>query len=257
MWRGGDRHFRRCIAATSCSSEVVFNSVRVTPRLVGWPSGGGCHPMGSGLLVAGIACIGTPSSKRHITAPKRPEWPTALAGPSWSWPPRPRRRDVSERWVTRKAAHANTPDRSARSPEGCVHGREQQATRGPAAAARPARGLATDATTAPERPALASRIERYRSAFLWIVAVFDQSHPEAIYEITPQTLEPYFATWEARLDRQEAVHAEGGAPVHLNNPKIPLKFVAQLGLQVWPPRDTPLPQPVQLGLAMTEELDTP
>src|SRR6266545_2912817 len=157
MWRGGDRHFRRCIAATSCSSEVVFNSVRVTPRLVGWPSGGGCHPMGSGLLVAGIACIGTPSSKRHITAPKRPEWPTALAGPSWSWPPRPRRRDVSERWVTRKAAQANTPDRSARSPEGCVHGREQQATRGPAAAARPARGLATDATTAPERPALASR----------------------------------------------------------------------------------------------------
>ncbi len=135
--------------------------------------------------------------------------------------------------------------------------KEQQATRGPAAAARPARGLATDATTAPERPALASRIERYRSAFLWIVAVFDQSHPEAIYEITPQTLEPYFATWEARLDRQEAVHAEGGAPVHLNNPKIPLKFVAQLGLQVWPPRDTPLPQPVQLGLAMTEELDTP
>jgi len=118
-------------------------------------------------------------------------------------------------------------------------------------------GLATDATTAPERPALASRIERYRSAFLWIVAVFDQSHPEAIYEITPQTLEPYFATWEARLDRQEAVHAEGGAPVHLNNPKIPLKFVAQNGLQVWPPRDTPLPQPVQLGLAMTEELDKP
>ncbi len=126
MWRGGDRHFRRCIAATSCSSEVVFNSVRVTPRLVGWPSGGGCHPMGSGLLVAGIACIGTPSSKRHITAPKRPEWPTALAGPSWSWPPRPRRRDVSERWVTRKAAQANTPDRSARSPEGCVHGKSSK-----------------------------------------------------------------------------------------------------------------------------------
>src|SRR6266511_4810199 len=71
-----------------------------------------------------------------------------------------------------------------------------------------------------------ANIERYRHAFLWIVAVFDQSHPEAIYEITPQTLEPYFATWEAKLDQQQAVRAEGGAPVHLNNPKIPLKFVA-------------------------------
>ncbi len=90
-----------------------------------------------------------------------------------------------------------------------------------------------------------ANIDRYRHAFLWIVAVFDQSHPEGIYEITPQALEPFFTAWELKLDQQEALRVEGGAPVHLNNPKIPLKFVAQHGLQVWPPKDTPLPKPVQ------------
>lgn len=100
-----------------------------------------------------------------------------------------------------------------------------------------------------------ANIERYRQAFLWIVAAFDQSHPEAIYEITPMALEPYFTRWERALDRQEAVHAEGGASVHLNNPKIPLNFVAQHGVQVWPPKDMPLPQPVQQALTMLEELD--
>jgi hypothetical protein len=102
-----------------------------------------------------------------------------------------------------------------------------------------------------------ANIERYRHAFLWIVAVFDQSHPEAIYEITPQALEPFFRAWEVKLDQQEALRVDGGAPVHLNNPKIPLKFVEKNGLQVWPPKDTPLPQPIQQALAMSEELEQP
>ena len=44
-----------------------------------------------------------------------------------------------------------------------------------------------------------ANIERYRKVHLWIVAVFDQSEPEAIYEITPAALEPYFKKWEAKL----------------------------------------------------------
>jgi hypothetical protein len=66
------------------------------------------------------------------------------------------------------------------------------------------------------------------------VAVFDQSFPEAIFEITPAALEPYFTRWEKKLDAQQALQAPGGAPVHLNNPKIPLDFIARHGVLVWP-----------------------
>ncbi|WP_433871672.1 hypothetical protein [Saccharopolyspora sp. CA-218241] len=77
-------------------------------------------------------------------------------------------------------------------------------------------------------------IERYRAVHLWIVAVFDQAEPEAIYEITPLSLEPKFQEWEAKLATQEQRHTEGGATVHLNNPKISLKFIAEHGTKVWP-----------------------
>jgi hypothetical protein len=79
-----------------------------------------------------------------------------------------------------------------------------------------------------------ANLARYRAVHLWIVAVFDQSFPEAIFEIEPGALEPYFSTWEARLDAQQALQAPGGAPVHLNNPKIPLGFIAKHGVKVWP-----------------------
>jgi Restriction endonuclease PvuII len=35
-------------------------------------------------------------------------------------------------------------------------------------------------------------LQRYRNVQLWIVAVFDQAQPEAIYEITPAALDPTF-----------------------------------------------------------------
>lgn len=78
-----------------------------------------------------------------------------------------------------------------------------------------------------------ANITRYRATFLWIVAVFDQAFPEVIYEIPPVKLEPYFTDWERKLARQG--WQEGGAPNHLNNPKIPLTFVRAHGIQVWPP----------------------
>ncbi|MEA3078185.1 MAG: hypothetical protein QOF60_3093 [Actinomycetota bacterium] len=110
-----------------------------------------------------------------------------------------------------------------------------------------------DVTT--EHTLTRANIARYRQVFLWIVAVFDQSHPEAIYEIMPEPLEVYFSKWEAELLRQEKLRTTGGAPVHLNNPKIPLNFVKRYGLQVWPPRDAPLPEAVQQALELSERLD--
>lgn len=77
-----------------------------------------------------------------------------------------------------------------------------------------------------------ANIDRYRATFLWIVAVFDQSLPEVIYEISPAKLERYFAAWEAKLAAQG--QPAGGAPNHMNNPKIPLTWIARHGVQVWP-----------------------
>lgn len=100
-----------------------------------------------------------------------------------------------------------------------------------------------------------TNIERYRRTFLWIVAVFDQSQPEAIYEVTPQALEPYFAAWEAKLLGQAESRSAGSAPDHLNNPKIPLSFIAAQGTRVWPNPEVPLPKNAQQSLAIAEQLD--
>lgn len=78
-----------------------------------------------------------------------------------------------------------------------------------------------------------ANVERYRNVWLWVVGVFDRTLPEAIYEITPWALEPYLARWEARLLARDAQ----GRPLELslNNPKIPLTFIIQNGIRVWPP----------------------
>lgn len=78
-----------------------------------------------------------------------------------------------------------------------------------------------------------ANIERYRAAHLWIIAIFDQSLPEVIYEITPAALEPYFAAWEDRLDERDGDWRL--VRDHLNNPKIPIWFVERYGVRVWPP----------------------
>lgn len=100
-----------------------------------------------------------------------------------------------------------------------------------------------------------ANLDRYREAHLFIVAVFDQSQPEAIYEIAPSKLEPYFTKWEKKLAGQQEVAAEeGGAPVHLNNPKIPINFVIKHGLQVWPPKDVPVPEEIAEALDEADRL---
>jgi hypothetical protein len=80
-----------------------------------------------------------------------------------------------------------------------------------------------------------ANIERYRSVFLWIVAVFDGAEPEAIWQISPKELEPFFVVWEGKLRETDAT----GRLVHdhINNPKIPLHFIAAHGMKVWPPEE--------------------
>ncbi|MGH9300099.1 MAG: hypothetical protein ACRDZT_09295, partial [Acidimicrobiales bacterium] len=71
-----------------------------------------------------------------------------------------------------------------------------------------------------------ANIDRYRRVQLWIIAVFNQSEPEAIYEIEPSQLEdPYFREWERRILEMERARTASDAPPHINNPKIPLRYI--------------------------------
>ena len=84
-----------------------------------------------------------------------------------------------------------------------------------------------------------ANIERYRLAYLWIVAVFAQSTPELIYEIAPGSLEPFFHKWERQLREQDPTGILERN--HINNPKIPLLFIQQHGMLVWPEERPSLP----------------
>ncbi len=63
-------------------------------------------------------------------------------------------------------------------------------------------------------------ISKYRKVN-WIFAIYEGIELKEIYELTPEQLEPYYMSWEAKW------HKDGGKDI--NNPKIPLKYVRQVG----------------------------
>ncbi len=63
-------------------------------------------------------------------------------------------------------------------------------------------------------------IEKYRQVD-WIFAVYRGIELQAIYQLTPNDLKPFFVKWEAKW------HERGGQDI--NNPKIPLKYVTENG----------------------------
>jgi Restriction endonuclease PvuII len=62
-------------------------------------------------------------------------------------------------------------------------------------------------------------IAKYRKVD-WIFAVYEGIELKAIYRLTPADLESFFSKWEDKLNSGIS---------HLNNPKIPLKFVVEKG----------------------------
>ncbi|MCH7481085.1 MAG: restriction endonuclease [Chloroflexi bacterium] len=72
-------------------------------------------------------------------------------------------------------------------------------------------------------------IEKYRKVD-WIFAVYSGIELEAIYQLSPKDLEPYYSKWEQKW------HDDGGKDI--NNPKIPLKFVAENGKQLYKSSET-------------------
>jgi hypothetical protein len=67
-------------------------------------------------------------------------------------------------------------------------------------------------------------IAKYRQVD-WIFAIYRHIELQCVYKLTPDDLEPYFEKWEAKW------HADGGKDI--NNPKIPIKFVMQVGKLVY------------------------
>lgn len=66
-------------------------------------------------------------------------------------------------------------------------------------------------------------ITKYRQV-PWSFAIYYGIHLSEIYVMTPDMLEPLYTHWEEKLSTM----------AHLNNPKIPVKFVRENGIKVYP-----------------------
>ena len=68
-------------------------------------------------------------------------------------------------------------------------------------------------------------IAKYRKV-PWSFAIYEDITLKEIYVLRPEELEPLFQHWERMLEK--------GDRTHLNNPKIPVKYVREHGLRVYP-----------------------
>lgn len=66
-------------------------------------------------------------------------------------------------------------------------------------------------------------IAKYRQV-PWSFAIYHGIQLSEIYIMTPNMLEPLYQHWEEKLKTKS----------HLNNPKIPVKFVRENGIRVYP-----------------------
>lgn len=68
-------------------------------------------------------------------------------------------------------------------------------------------------------------LKKYRAVKAWYFAVYLGIELQVIYQMPPASLEPYFGKWELKWN------SSGGKDI--NNPKIPVKFVAANGTIVY------------------------
>lgn len=69
-------------------------------------------------------------------------------------------------------------------------------------------------------------LAKYRAVKAWYISRYENIRLLDIYRLSPSDLAPIFDVWEKRLKLTD------DAPI--NNPKIPIKFVLQNGVRVWP-----------------------
>ena len=65
----------------------------------------------------------------------------------------------------------------------------------------------------------------------WLFSVYRGISLQEVYAASPFMLEPYFSKWEETVRNK----IDDNIPnAHINNPKIPLKFIHQIGIKVYP-----------------------
>ena len=68
-------------------------------------------------------------------------------------------------------------------------------------------------------------IAKYRKV-PWIFAIYKHIELQEIYQLEPGDLEYYYSKWEQKW------HEDGGKDI--NNPKIPVSFVIEVGKKIYP-----------------------
>lgn len=80
-------------------------------------------------------------------------------------------------------------------------------------------------------------IAKYRQV-PWTFAIYDGIILKEIYVLTPQQLEPIYKKWEEKIqDDARTKNPKNQGDAHINNPKIPIKFVRENGVKVYPYND--------------------
>ena len=65
----------------------------------------------------------------------------------------------------------------------------------------------------------------------WLFSSYKGIILQEVYVVNPRHLEVYFSKWEQSVKEKIASNNENA---HLNNPKIPLKYVKEVGIKVYP-----------------------
>lgn len=71
-------------------------------------------------------------------------------------------------------------------------------------------------------------INKYRKVS-WIFAIYESIELKSIYILKPKDLEPYFQAWELKLLQENITH--------INNPKIPVRYVVEYGKKIFEKSD--------------------
>lgn len=74
------------------------------------------------------------------------------------------------------------------------------------------------------------RIAQFRQE-RWLFSIYRGISLQEVYAMSPRTLEPYFAEWTNKVNEKMAAGMDNP---HINNPKIPIKFVCANGIKVYP-----------------------
>ncbi len=88
-------------------------------------------------------------------------------------------------------------------------------------------------------------LAKYRAVHAWYISLYEGIVLKEIYRLAPAQLEPIFQGWEDKI----TVRGEGAS---LNNPKIPIRFVREQGIKVYPTPGMPEIEPAEDSESRTD-----